>query len=117
MAEPEELIGTADVAEQFNVTTRAVQRWIDRGMLPANYVAGRWVVRRADVAAFVPPKRGRPLSTRLEIAADESKIAVDESLVRKAHDPKVDSEEFLRDFRAGTVQHVAGMTQTERDEG
>lgn len=58
------VVSVDDWAAELGRTTRAVQRWIARGLIPA-FVVGApprqtYLLRVADVKAFTPPPVGRP---------------------------------------------------------
>jgi hypothetical protein len=58
---PEELISQAEAARIRGVSQQAIANLIRRGRLISTLVAGRTLVLRSEVEAFVPkPKLGRP---------------------------------------------------------
>jgi hypothetical protein len=60
-AKPEELISQAEAARTRGVSQQAISNLIRRGRLASVLIAGRTLVRRAEVEAFVAkPKLGRP---------------------------------------------------------
>lgn len=60
-AKPEELISQAEAARIRGVSQQAISNLIRRGRLTSTLVAGRTLVLRTEVEAFVPkPKLGRP---------------------------------------------------------
>jgi excisionase family DNA binding protein len=60
-AKQEELISQAEAARIRGVSQQAIANLVRRGRLSATLVAGRTLVRRAEVEAFVAkPKSGRP---------------------------------------------------------
>lgn len=65
----DEYLSPAQVAEQLQVTTVTVRRWIASGELPAAKAGPRkWRIRRADVSQMLTPRAGRP---RADIAPSE----------------------------------------------
>ncbi len=48
-----------EVAAMYDVGHRTVYKWIRRGYLPA-VKDGQWKIPAGDLAAFTPPKNGRP---------------------------------------------------------
>jgi len=58
------LMTIADVAARFGVSPRAVQLWINDGLLPVVVVGNgerrHFLLRSYDVSQFVRPPRGRP---------------------------------------------------------
>ena len=61
IAKPEELISQAEAARIRGVSQQAIANLIRRGRLSSTLVAGRTLVLRAEVEAFVAkPKLGRP---------------------------------------------------------
>lgn len=60
-AKPEELISQAEAARIRGVSQQAISNLIRRGRLSSTLVAGRTLVLRSEVEAFVAqPKLGRP---------------------------------------------------------
>jgi hypothetical protein len=60
-AKSEELISQAEAARIRGVSQQAIANLVRRGRLSSTLVAGRALVRRAEVEAFVAkPKSGRP---------------------------------------------------------
>lgn len=56
----DEYLSPAQVAEQLQVTTVTVRRWIASGELPAAKAGPRkWRIRRADVARMLSPQAPR----------------------------------------------------------
>jgi excisionase family DNA binding protein len=53
-----EFIGTIEAAKVLGVGSRQVVNMIREGMLPAQHVAGSYIIRRADLAK-VPTNRPR----------------------------------------------------------
>lgn len=52
-----------EVAAVLGVAHQTVNDWIKRGLLPAIYIGGAYLVNAADLEGFTFPKRGRrPLS-------------------------------------------------------
>src|SRR4051794_9634734 len=47
-----EELSPSEVAARLGTTTRTVQRWIERGTLPARRVGGRWRVANDAIVAF-----------------------------------------------------------------
>src|SRR4029079_1794035 len=45
-------LSPSEVAARLGTTTRTVQRWIERGTLPARRVGGRWRVADDAIVAF-----------------------------------------------------------------
>ena len=75
MAGPTDALDLDDVAAEVGVHYQTVYRWVRGGKLPAELVAGRYRVRRDDLAAFVDarqtPTRPRPPSApRLQRSAE-----------------------------------------------
>ena len=61
IAKPEELISQAEAARIRGVSQQAIANLIRRGRLTSTLVAGRTLVLRTEVEAFVAqPKLGRP---------------------------------------------------------
>jgi excisionase family DNA binding protein len=60
MAEPTDLVGTSKAAELLGVSQNRVRQLINSGQLPARRVGRTFVIRRADVDAFVALPPGRP---------------------------------------------------------
>ena len=62
----------ADAAAKLKVSVRAIHFWIHKGQLPAVVTGGGkrriYLLRIADVTAFVLPKRGRPPAEQYERA-------------------------------------------------
>ena len=57
----EEYLSPAQVAEELQVTTVTVRRWIASGELPAARAGPRkWRIRRADVSQMLSPEAQRP---------------------------------------------------------
>lgn len=54
------LIPTAEVARLLGRSPQAIREYARRGLLPALAIGRDWLFRPADVAAFAPPKMGRP---------------------------------------------------------
>jgi excisionase family DNA binding protein len=57
------LMTVAEACAAKGWSARAVQKWVQSGLLPAAVVGpGRttFLLRKADVEKFVPPPRGRP---------------------------------------------------------
>jgi excisionase family DNA binding protein len=62
----DEYLSPAQVAEELQVTTVTVRRWIASGELPAAKAGPRkWRIRRADVAQMLSPEaqRQRPYAS------------------------------------------------------
>jgi hypothetical protein len=60
-AKPDELISQAEAARIRGVSQQAIANLIRRGRLKSTLVAGRALVSRSEVEAFIPkPKLGRP---------------------------------------------------------
>lgn len=49
MSPSKEFIATPKVAELFDVTTETIRHWIDKGLLHAEKIDGRWYVTRESV--------------------------------------------------------------------
>ena len=65
----DEYLSPAQVAEQLQVTTVTVRRWIASGELPAAKAGPRkWRIRRADVARMLSPEA---LRSNADLAASE----------------------------------------------
>lgn len=57
------LMHVAEAAELLGVTSRAVQKWIEGGLLPVVVVSSKvFLLRVKDVGNFKRPPRGRPRS-------------------------------------------------------
>jgi hypothetical protein len=71
---PGELISQAEAARIRGVSQQAIANLIRRGRLMSTLVAGRTLVLRPEVEAFVPkPKLGRPPKKAGKKAAKRSK--------------------------------------------
>lgn len=61
------LLSLADVAARFGCSVRAVQKWVEGGLLPVVVAGGGkrtvYLVRVKDAAGFTKPPRGRPVLT------------------------------------------------------
>ncbi len=77
-SEMDDLISIAEAARIRGVTHGAIRNLIDRGRLPAQEVAGRRVVSRADVLDFSPDKGGRPSKPK-----EEAEKSVAKKRIRK----------------------------------
>ena len=72
---PDEPMTPRQVADEFGVTVRTVQRWISDGRLPAQRVGGRRRISRASLSAVGSTTgRGRPIRSLL--IANRGEIAV-----------------------------------------
>jgi excisionase family DNA binding protein len=49
-----DLIGTTEAATLLAVTPRRIVALIQAGRLPASRIGHSWLIRRADIEAFVP---------------------------------------------------------------
>lgn len=59
--EPDDLVGSSQVALEFGKTRRAVTSWMSSGLIAnARQVAGRWCAPRSSIAAF---KRTREVAS------------------------------------------------------
>ncbi len=56
----DEILGTSDVADCYNVNQRTVIGWIEDNLLPARKVGRDYVIFGQDLKGFAPPLRGRP---------------------------------------------------------
>ncbi len=60
-------IASSEAAELLGIHPMAIQKLLREGKLPAEKVANRWLLRRADVQEFAKtyvPKVGRPRQKR-----------------------------------------------------
>lgn len=72
----DDLISTSEAAEILGVTDRAVRWYFDNGLLAGRTLAGRILFIRADVEAFVKPKKtGRPRKAETPAPAKPAKPA------------------------------------------
>lgn len=55
------LLSARQAAEKLGVGLRRVQQFVLTGVLPATPVGGRWVIREADLVAFIEVRRARGL--------------------------------------------------------
>ena len=58
-----EELSPSEVAARLGTTTRTVQRWIERGTLPARRVGGRWRVADDAIVAFEGGPRAELIAT------------------------------------------------------
>lgn len=62
------LMTVAEACAAKGWAAKTVQNWIGAGLLPAVVIgagrSARFLLRKSDVKAFVPPPRGRPPSSR-----------------------------------------------------
>ncbi len=66
-----ELLTPAQVADELQVTTITVRRWITTGQLPASKAGPRkWMIRRSDLSSFLAGTPTEP--TGLEASEDPS---------------------------------------------
>ena len=73
-----EELAPSEVARRLGTSTRTVQRWIERGVLPARRVGGRWRVAFDAFDAFEPLKSGQdgaPSAIRTLFIANRGEIA------------------------------------------
>jgi excisionase family DNA binding protein len=55
-----DLLTTAQIAEQLNVSQARVRDWCRSGKLKAEFFGKTYVVKRSNLAKFRPPHRGWP---------------------------------------------------------
>ena len=61
-------LASSEAAEMLGIHHMAIQRLLRDGKLPAEKIANRWLLRRADVEEFAKtyvPKIGRPRQKRV----------------------------------------------------
>jgi hypothetical protein len=69
----DELISQADAARMRAVSIQAIGDLIKRGKLRGYKVAGRTLLRRSEVEAFVPQPLGRPPKHQIDAKDKEKK--------------------------------------------
>lgn len=62
----EDFITADEAAAYLNRSGTAVRVYCREGLLPAVKVGRDWIIKKEDLEAFTPPKRGRPKTRRAE---------------------------------------------------
>ena len=96
----------SQAAARIGATTRSVQRWIARGILPARRVGGRWRVASDALVAFTATEVRTTAADERTAAADERATAADERAA--AIEGRAAAAGGQRSNRAGNIAGTTG---------